>query len=42
MSTNKIAKEKKPRIFFLHFWGVDTPKLAKGLRATLDQTGKKP
>ena len=30
-----------PKIFFLHYWGVGTAeKLAHGLRAALDQTGK--
>lgn len=30
-----------PRIFFLHYWGVgEAEKLAKGLKAALDQTGK--
>lgn len=33
---------EKPRIFFLHYWGVgNAEQLAKGLRAALDQTGKK-
>lgn len=33
---------EKPKIFFLHFWGVDTPaNLARGLRAALDKTGKR-
>lgn len=33
---------EKPRIFFLHYWGVGkADQLAKGLRAALDQTGKK-
>jgi hypothetical protein len=33
---------EQPRIFFLHYWGVGSAeKLAKGLRAALDQTGKK-
>jgi len=32
---------EKPRIFFLHYWGVgNAEQLAKGLRAALDQTGK--
>lgn len=32
---------EEPRIFFLHYWGVGpAEKLAKGLRAALDQTGK--
>lgn len=32
---------EEPRIFFLHYWGVgEASKLAKGLRAALDQTGK--
>jgi hypothetical protein len=30
---------ESPRLFFLHFWGVDKPeKLAEGLRAALDKT----
>lgn len=34
---------EQPRIFFLHYWGVGpAEKLAKGLKAALDQTGKKP
>ncbi len=33
---------EKPRIFFLHYWGIgNAEQLAKGLRAALDQTGKK-
>ena len=33
---------EQPRIFFLHYWGVGSAEqLAKGLRAALDQTGKK-
>lgn len=33
---------EKPRIFFLHFWGVDTPAdLARGLKAALDKTGRR-
>jgi hypothetical protein len=33
---------EQPRIFFLHYWGVGTAEqLAEGLRAALDQTGKK-
>lgn len=32
---------ERPRIFFLHYWGVgNAEQLAKGLRAALDQTGK--
>lgn len=32
---------EKPRIFFLHYWGVGpAEKLAKALRSALDQTGK--
>jgi hypothetical protein len=31
---------EQPRIFFLHYWGVGpAEKLAKGLKAALDQTG---
>jgi hypothetical protein len=33
---------EQPRIFFLHYWGIGKAEgLAKGLRAALDQTGKK-
>ncbi len=33
---------EKPRIFFLHYWGIgNAEQLAKGLRAAIDQTGKK-
>jgi hypothetical protein len=33
---------EEPRIFFLHYWGIgNAEQLAKGLRAALDQTGKK-
>jgi hypothetical protein len=33
---------EEPRIFFLHYWGVGpAEKLANGLKAALDQTGKK-
>jgi hypothetical protein len=33
---------EQPKIFFLHYWGVGrAEQLAKGLRAALDQTGKK-
>lgn len=33
---------EEPRVFFLHYWGVGpAEKLAKGLKAALDQTGKK-
>ncbi|HEY9559304.1 MAG TPA: DUF1259 domain-containing protein [Anseongella sp.] len=32
---------EKPRIFFLHYWGTGpAEKLARGLKAALDQTGK--
>jgi hypothetical protein len=32
---------EKPKVFFLHYWGVgNAEQLAKGLRAALDQTGK--
>ena len=34
--------QEQPRIFFLHYWGVGVAEdLAKGLKAALDQTGKK-
>jgi len=33
---------EQPRVFFLHYWGVGSAEqLAKGLKAALDQTGKK-
>lgn len=33
---------EQPRIYFLHYWGVgNAEQLAKGLKAALDQTGKK-
>jgi len=33
---------EQPRIFFLHYWGTGNAEmLAKGLRAAIDQTGKK-
>ena len=33
---------EQPRIFFLHYWGVgNAGQLAKGLKAALDQTGKR-
>ena len=33
---------EQPKVFFLHYWGVgNAEQLAKGLRAALDQTGKK-
>lgn len=33
---------EKPRIFFLHYWGIgNAEQLAKGLKAAIDQTGKK-
>ncbi len=38
---NHMVREK-PRIFFLHYWGVGpADKLARGLKTALDQTGKK-
>jgi hypothetical protein len=34
---------EEPRIFFLHYWGVgEAEKLANGLKAALDQTGRSP
>ena len=34
---------EEPRIFFLHYWGVGpVDRLANGLKAALDQTGRKP
>jgi len=39
---NHMVNEQ-PRIFFLHYWGVgNAEQLAKGLRAALDQTDKRP
>jgi hypothetical protein len=33
---------EEPRLFFLHFWANDDAvKLARGLRAALDQTGRR-
>jgi uncharacterized protein DUF1259 len=33
---------EQPKIFFLHYWGIgNAEQLAKGLKAALDQTGKK-
>ncbi len=33
---------EKPRIFFLHYWGIgNAEQLAKGLKAAIDQAGKK-
>jgi len=33
---------EKPRILFLHYWGVEpADQLAKALKTALDQTGKK-
>lgn len=33
---------EQPRIFFLHYWGIgNAEQLAKGLRAAIDETGKK-
>src|ERR1700741_4736643 len=33
---------EQPKIFFLHYWGVgNAEQLAKGLKAALEQTGKK-
>lgn len=38
---NHMIKEE-PRIFFLHYWGIGpSEKLARGLRAALDQTSQK-
>lgn len=34
--------QEQPKIFFLHYWGIGNAELlAKGLKAALDQTGKK-
>lgn len=34
--------QEQPKIFFLHYWGIgNAEQLAKGLKAALDQTGKK-
>jgi hypothetical protein len=38
---NHMVKEQ-PKIFFLHYWGIgNVEELAKGLKAALNQTGKK-
>jgi hypothetical protein len=38
---NHMVNEQ-PRIFFLHYWGTgNVEQLARGLKAALDQTGKK-
>jgi hypothetical protein len=30
---------ESPRLFFLHFWGIDKPEeLAKGIKVALDKT----
>lgn len=51
LTTNGIAVtavhnhmlNESPRLFFLHFWGYDSPdKLAKGLRAALDNVNTAP
>src|SRR5947209_9878246 len=35
--------EETPRLFFMHFWGVDTPdKIANGLKAALAKVNTKP
>jgi hypothetical protein len=35
--------EETPRLFFMHFWGVDTPeKIAGGLKAALSKVNTKP
>jgi hypothetical protein len=32
---------EEPKIFFLHYWGVgNAEKLANGLKAAMDKTGK--
>ena len=39
---NNMVHEQ-PRIFFLHYWGLgNAEKLAKGLKAAIDQTRKNP
>ena len=38
---NHMLRES-PRLFFLHFWGHDTPEnLARGIRAALDKVNVK-
>ena len=35
--------QDEPRIFFIHFWGVDDPeKLGRGLRAAIERTNSRP
>jgi hypothetical protein len=42
MAVHNHMVEEQPRIFFLHYWGVgNAEQLARGLKAALDQTGKK-
>jgi Domain of Unknown Function (DUF1259) len=40
LHTHMLTEE--PRLFFMHFWGVDNAlTLARGVRAALDLTGSK-
>jgi hypothetical protein len=42
MAVHNHMVYEKPRIFFLHYWGVGAAdQLAKGLRTALDETGKR-
>jgi len=42
VAVHKHMVHEQTRIFFLHYWGVgNAEELAKGLRAALNQTGKK-
>lgn len=42
MAVHNHMVHEKPRIFFLHYWGVgNVQQLARGLKTALDQTGKK-
>lgn len=41
VSLHNHMLNEEPRVFFLHYWGVGSAdKLAKGLKAALDKTGK--
>ena len=42
VAVHNYMVHEQPRIFFLHYWGVgNAEQLAKGLKAAIDQTGKK-
>ncbi len=42
VALHNLMVHEQPRIFFLHYWGIgNSEQLATGLKAALDQTGKK-